>query len=144
MDKFFNTTGPCNPEKHYMIDPLSRLKNARALIEKELYFMVHAPRQSRKTTLLEALAKQITAEGNYNCVARRYRRAATYYCTRYSPRFTAGTVMSSDNTYDDNVSYVRDLGLIAPELPIRIANPIYREVIVRVLTARSVRTQGVG
>jgi hypothetical protein len=42
-----------------------------------------------------------------------------------------------DSTYNDDVSYVRDLGLIAPNAPVRIANPIYREVIVRVLSAKA-------
>jgi len=37
--------------------------------------------------------------------------------------------------YDDDTAYVRDLGLIAPDPPVRPANPIYREVIVRVLTS---------
>jgi len=37
--------------------------------------------------------------------------------------------------YDDNVSFVRDLGLIAPTAPVRPANPIYREVIARVLSS---------
>jgi hypothetical protein len=36
--------------------------------------------------------------------------------------------------YDDDVSYVTDLGLIALGRPLRIANPIYREVIIRVLS----------
>ena len=46
----------------------------------------------------------------------------------------AGSVIVSD-TYDDDVAYVRDLGLIAPGNPVRIANPIYREIIVRVMAA---------
>lgn len=46
----------------------------------------------------------------------------------------AGEILVPD-TYDDDVSYVRDLGLIAPDNPVRLANPIYREVIVRVLAA---------
>jgi hypothetical protein len=45
----------------------------------------------------------------------------------------AGTTITA-SSYDDNVSYVRDLGLIAPGRTIEIANPIYREVIARVLT----------
>ncbi len=69
MKKFFNTTGPCHPDKHYMIDPLTRLTDLHKLIDKELYFVVHAPRQSGKTTLLMALAKQITAEGKYAAMA---------------------------------------------------------------------------
>ena len=34
----------------------------------------------------------------------------------------------------DDLQYVRDLGLVAQDAPIRIANPIYREVIPRELT----------
>jgi hypothetical protein len=41
----------------------------------------------------------------------------------------------SGDTYDDDASYVRDLGLVAPDNPIRIKNPIYREVIARVLSS---------
>jgi hypothetical protein len=48
----------------------------------------------------------------------------------------AGTLPELD-PYDDDLSYTRDLGLVAPTLPVRIANPIYREVIARVLTANS-------
>ena len=34
-----------------------------------------------------------------------------------------------------DIAYARDLGLIAPDPPVRIANPIYREVVPRELTA---------
>jgi hypothetical protein len=46
----------------------------------------------------------------------------------------AGTLDQFD-PYNDDIQYVADLGLIAPKAPLRIANPIYREVIVRVLAA---------
>ena len=39
------------------------------------------------------------------------------------------------DAYDDDVRYVHDLGLIAGGHPVRVANPIYREVIVRVLAS---------
>lgn len=39
-----------------------------------------------------------------------------------------------DDTYNDDVSYVSDLGLVNKR-PLRIANPIYKEVIVRVLAS---------
>lgn len=44
----------------------------------------------------------------------------------------AGTLTSGDS-YQDDVQYARDLGLLASDKPVRIANPIYREVIARVL-----------
>ena len=46
----------------------------------------------------------------------------------------AGDVMHGDDL-DDDVAYARALGLIARTNPVRIANPIYREVIVRVLAS---------
>ena len=36
--------------------------------------------------------------------------------------------------HTDDIQYVRDLGLVARNAPVRIANPIYREVIPRDLT----------
>ena len=66
--KFFNTAGPCKAEKNYMLDPLSRLKDVKELIDNEAYFVLHAPRQTGKTTALEALAKSLTLEGKYICL----------------------------------------------------------------------------
>jgi hypothetical protein len=48
----------------------------------------------------------------------------------------AGTTTRLD-PYDDGLLYTHDLGLIAPTKPVRIANPIYREVIARVLGAET-------
>jgi hypothetical protein len=47
----------------------------------------------------------------------------------------AGTYEGGGDTYDDDASYVRDLGLVAQGKPLRIANPIYREIIARVLSS---------
>jgi hypothetical protein len=63
--KHFNTAGPCNPADHYMIPAAERLVDARRLIDQKGYFVVHAPRQTGKTTALMALAKELTHEGVY-------------------------------------------------------------------------------
>lgn len=65
MARFFNTTGVCEPRKHYMIPAEARVTGLRQLIDKELYFVVHAPRQVGKSTSLRALAESLTAEGHY-------------------------------------------------------------------------------
>jgi hypothetical protein len=65
MSRHFNTAGPCNPEDHYMVPPVPRLPDARELIDQKGYFVVHAPRQSGKTTTLRALSQMLTAEGRY-------------------------------------------------------------------------------
>lgn len=65
MRKFFNTAGLCSPDKHYMVEPLNRLKEVEQLIRQELYFTIHAPRQSGKTTYLYALAGKLNAQGKH-------------------------------------------------------------------------------
>ncbi len=68
MARFFNTTGPCNPGDHFMLPTEPRLPEVRPLIDKKLYFVLHAPRQSGKTTCFRALARKLTAEGEVAAV----------------------------------------------------------------------------
>ena len=63
MEKFFNTAGPCIPAEHYMLPALDRLPEIRSLVARRRYFVVHAPRQTGKTTALQALAAEINAKG---------------------------------------------------------------------------------
>jgi DNA polymerase III delta prime subunit len=68
MARSFNTAGPCNPGDHYMLPPEGRLPQLRQLIDQKLYFVVHAPRQTGKTTIFRALARQLAAEQQYIAV----------------------------------------------------------------------------
>ncbi len=65
MTRWFNTAGPCNPQKHYMLSPLARLPQVERLVNQEGYFVIHAPRQIGKTTTITALADRFTASGQY-------------------------------------------------------------------------------
>jgi hypothetical protein len=65
MMRRFNTAGPCLPKYHYMIPALERLPEAPGLVAQMGYFVVHAPRQTGKTTALRALAEELTATGDY-------------------------------------------------------------------------------
>ena len=55
-EKFFNTAGPVHRD-NYAIDPLSRwnLKEVELLLNQSKYFLLHAPRQSGKTSTMFAL-----------------------------------------------------------------------------------------
>ena len=68
----FNTAGPVRPTKHYCIPPLQRLnlREVLALIRKERYFVMHAPRQTGKTSALLALRDLLNGGtvGDYRCV----------------------------------------------------------------------------
>lgn len=61
----FNVAGPCRPDQHYMIPVARRLPELVSLVDKQAYFVVHAPRQTGKTTIVQALARQLTEEGRY-------------------------------------------------------------------------------
>ncbi|HRI70001.1 MAG TPA: ATP-binding protein, partial [Polyangium sp.] len=63
--RYFNTSGSCIEGDHYMLPPERRLGECFDLIDKKAYFVVHAPRQTGKTTSMRALAKRLTAEGRY-------------------------------------------------------------------------------
>ncbi|MCP4661382.1 MAG: AAA family ATPase, partial [bacterium] len=65
MARFFNISGPCEPAKHFMLPAEERLPDVRRLIDMERYFVVHAPRQTGKTTTIAALAASLSAQGRY-------------------------------------------------------------------------------
>lgn len=68
--RFFNTEGPVNSDKHYRLPPLQRwdLEEILNLIEQEKYFLLHAPRQTGKTTCLLALADYLNQGGRYRAL----------------------------------------------------------------------------
>ncbi len=61
--RYFNTTGPCNPEEHYMLDAEERLVGAQLhrYISDKLYWVLHAPRQTGKTTFLKSWMREINS-----------------------------------------------------------------------------------
>ena len=65
--KFFNTAGPVREEMNYMIDPLTRwdLDEIMSLIHQQKYFILHAPRQTGKTSCMIALRDKLNKEGKY-------------------------------------------------------------------------------
>ena len=68
MPRWFNVAGPCNPNIHYMLAPLARIPAVMPLIEQQSYFVIHAPRQTGKTTAMIALARALTAAGRFAAV----------------------------------------------------------------------------
>ena len=70
MERRFNTAGPNTPELEYTIDPLKRLdlEDVLDLIQQRKYFVLHAPRQTGKTSCLLALRDYLNKEGKYIAV----------------------------------------------------------------------------
>ena len=61
MQKKFNTTGYCNPDKHYMVDLTQRLSEIKEMVDEGEYFVINRARQYGKTTTIMAL-KHFLAE----------------------------------------------------------------------------------
>ena len=68
--RFFNTAGPVDAELHYQIPPLTRLDldSLLMLIRQRKYFVLHAPRQTGKTSALLALRDALNESDEYRCV----------------------------------------------------------------------------
>jgi len=68
----FKTSGPVVAAEHYCIPPLERidLEYVLGLIHDKEYFILHAPRQTGKTSALKALQDRLNsgAEGDYRCL----------------------------------------------------------------------------
>ncbi|MBF0231755.1 MAG: ATP-binding protein [Desulfamplus sp.] len=65
--RYFNTAGPIKPTDHYSLNPLDRinLEEVLLLIEQKKYFVLHAPRQTGKTSCLLALMEYLNSETKF-------------------------------------------------------------------------------
>ena len=70
--RVFNTEGPVNGEEHYTVPPLARSNTGEilGLIQAKRYFVLHAPRQTGKTSALIALRDLLNSGevGEFRCV----------------------------------------------------------------------------
>ena len=69
MPRYFNTTGPCAPADHYYLPTAVRLPNLQPFFDRKQYFVVHAPRQTGKTTAMRTLAQELRERGIAACWA---------------------------------------------------------------------------
>ncbi len=65
MQKRFNDTGVCIPDRHYMVDSSFKLKQIIQLVEWGEYFTINRPRQFGKTTTLFLLDKALNQRDDY-------------------------------------------------------------------------------
>ncbi|MCP4106533.1 MAG: ATP-binding protein, partial [Desulfobacteraceae bacterium] len=68
--RFFNTAGPVNCDDHYCLPPIDRfsIEEILYLIDQKKYFILHAPRQTGKTSSLLALMEYLNSVGKYKCL----------------------------------------------------------------------------
>jgi hypothetical protein len=70
MNRLFNTAGPVIEEDHYHIDPLHRVdwEEIQFLIKSKNYFVLHAPRQTGKTSTMLAMMRTLNQSGEYQAL----------------------------------------------------------------------------
>ena len=105
----FNTTGPCFPDEHYMLPALDRLPGIRELVAGGNYFVIHAPRQTGKTTALQALVQEINDKGDMFAI----------YCTLE----TLQNATDVDDTMVKIVKLLRRGALAVPSLVDLLGDP---------------------
>ena len=70
MEKYFNTAGPIKTNLHYYVDSKKRwnFQEVLSLIEQQKYFILHAPRQTGKTSALLSLVDHLNDSGKYEAL----------------------------------------------------------------------------
>lgn len=102
VEKHFNTAGPNNPDWHYTLDPLHRwnLDDILTLIRQHKYFVLHAPRQTGKTSSLLAFRDYLNAETPFTAVYANIEPAqAARENVLNGIRAVMGSIASSLNTH---------------------------------------------
>jgi len=103
----FNTAGPVVAADHYCIPPLERIQldTVLGLIRDKRYFVLHAPRQTGKTSALLALRDLLNsgAQGDYRCV---YANVEAGQAMRENVAEGMRTVMASLTLGDDTLERV--------------------------------------
>ncbi|MDR1317791.1 MAG: PD-(D/E)XK nuclease domain-containing protein [Spirochaetales bacterium] len=123
--RFFNTTGPCNPEDHYMLPPEERLVGAQLhrYIRDKLYWVLHAPRQTGKTTFLQSWARQINGD------AGRALGAAACYVSVERCQGVCGAERAMPAICSAIREYAGWAGFAVPEIPVTDPNSMLSAVL---------------
>ncbi|PDV97442.1 hypothetical protein [Candidatus Chloroploca asiatica] len=128
--RWFNVAGPCRPNIHYMLPPLARLPELERLIVQQSYFVLHAPRQTGKTTAMLALAQALTASGDWTAIMLSVEVGAPFSAT---PEQAEVSILRSWRE-DALLRLPMELQPLDAHQGLVLANPIYAAVIPRTLT----------
>ena len=119
--KFFNITGPCNPERHYMLPPAERLLDAQLnrYVNDQLFWTLHAPRQVGKTTFLLSWARELNAGGEY----------AACYVTIEGCQGIEDEAKINRIIYSAICNAAEDAGFERPEPPVVVPEALFRDTL---------------
>nr|MCW1966779.1 AAA family ATPase [Anaerolineae bacterium] len=110
MQRFFNTAGPNQADQSYTLPPLTRfdLDEILLLIGQRRYFVLHAPRQTGKTTALLALQDYLNKDGHYICLYANIEAAQAARHNVQDAIRTITTVIASQAAYTLKEGFLRE------------------------------------
>mgnify|MGYP001166118169 CR=1 FL=1 len=89
--KFFNIAGPVIPGKHYLLPLRLDYKKVHELINYSYYFILHAPRQTGKTSAIFQLITRLMEENSYTIL---YVNVEAAQATRSNVKAGIDTILS--------------------------------------------------
>ena len=111
MKKYFNVTGNCNPQRHYMVDVSRKFEQVMDLIEQGEYFAINRPRQYGKTTMLSLVARELRQYKNEVVLSRMSFAGVgdTIFDNEasFSPRFVGMLARSLDMFHPEIAEHIR-------------------------------------
>ncbi|HET6387131.1 MAG TPA: hypothetical protein VFJ58_27400 [Armatimonadota bacterium] len=118
--RFFNTSGPVNREDHYCLPPLERwdLEEILSLIDQKRYFVLHAPRQTGKTTCLLSLVQYLNHQGKFRAL---YANLEAAQAAREDLSMSMSTVVHTLGS--EAAFYLGDTGAIELARDVRATTP---------------------
>ena len=113
--RFFNTAGPVNCQDHYCLPPLTRfdLPEILTLLSQKKYFVLHAPRQSGKTSCLLALREYLNNSGEYRSL---YINVETAQAARDDVENGIRSIIVEINKRMDQSPVFTGLGVVSADL----------------------------
>lgn len=61
--RIFNTSGPCDPDRHYTVMRERLVAQGEVLVAGGRFFTIFAPRQAGKTTYFQLLFRRLAQQG---------------------------------------------------------------------------------
>jgi len=77
--RYFNTSGPCNPQEHYTVPRKELIAKGMDRVRRGRYLTIFAPRQAGKTTFFQLLLEELRQEGRLTPIWLSFEKANTMF-----------------------------------------------------------------
>ncbi|MDR3303022.1 MAG: hypothetical protein LBS86_01275 [Treponema sp.] len=99
-ERYFNVTGPCVSDKHYMVDTSEKINQIKIMVDRGDYFTINRARQYGKTTTLNLLRRRlfdeyICAPFSFGSVGDASFETETAFCATFMRRIQNALRLSS-------------------------------------------------